>query len=114
MAGPAQDARYAETALHDRPFALRERSRSAIGPGEDFGAIVGGEDDDGVSINTEVLELLHDQADVVIELGHARFLFGPAVLRVTHFLVIVGKMRDNVHARRVEPAEEWLAVRLRF
>ena len=46
----------------------------AIGPGEDLGAVVGREDDDGVVVLAHVLELLHDEADVVIELGHAGFL----------------------------------------
>ena len=88
MAGPAQDARHAEAAFHDRPFALRERRRSAIGPGEEFGAVVGREDDDGVVVLAHVLELLHHEADVVIELGHAGFLFRPAVLRVAHLLIL--------------------------
>ena len=82
MAGPAQDAGHAEAAFHDRPLALRERRLPAIGPGEDFRAVVGGEDDDGVVIHAHVLEMLHHQADVVIELGHAGFFFRPAVLRV--------------------------------
>ena len=114
MAGPAQDARHAEAAFHDRPFALRERRRSAIGPGEEFGAVVGGEDDDGVVVHAHVLELLHHQTDVVIELGHAGFFFRPAILRVAHLLVLLREMRDDVHARRVEPAEERLAVLLRL
>ena len=52
------------------------------------------------------------QTDVVIELGHAGFFFRPAILRVAHLLVLVREVRDDVHARRVEPAEERLAVRL--
>src|SRR5207249_9919564 len=111
MAGPAKDARHAETALEDGSFTLRERCRSAIGPGEDFGAIVGGEDDDGVVVQTEVLELLQHQTDVVIELGHAGFFFRPAVFRVAHLLVLVREMGHDVHPSRIEPAEEWLAVR---
>src|SRR5947207_6752253 len=66
--GPAQDARDAETAFEDRAFALRERRGAPIGPGKEFGAIVGAEDDDSVIIHAQVLELLHHQADVVIEL----------------------------------------------
>ena len=57
-------------------------------------------------------EFLHYKADVVIELGHAGFFFRPAILRVTHLLVLVREMRDDVHARRIEPAEERLAVLL--
>src|SRR6185437_13197350 len=35
VTGPAQDARHAKAALEDGAFALRERRRAAIGPGED-------------------------------------------------------------------------------
>jgi len=41
--------------------------------------------------------------DVVIELGHAGLFFRPAVLGVAHLLVFVGEVRDDVHARRIEP-----------
>ena len=74
LAGPAQDAGHAEAAFHDGPFALRERRVAAIGPGEGLGAVVGGEDDDGVVVHAHVLELLHHAADDVVELGHAGFL----------------------------------------
>src|SRR5213075_3336254 len=50
MTGPAQDARHAETAFEDRAFALCERRGAAIGPREEFGAIVRGEDDASVII----------------------------------------------------------------
>ncbi len=56
------------------PSCLRERRRAAVRPGEHFGAVVGGEDDDGVIVHAHVLELLHDRADDVVELGHAGFL----------------------------------------
>ena len=112
MAGPAQDAGHAEAAFEDGSLGLRERRLTAIGPGEDFGAVVGGEDDDGVVVLAHVLELLHHQADVVVELGHAGFLFRPAVLRVAHRLILRREMRDDVHAGRVEPDEERLVVLL--
>src|SRR5215472_15863009 len=101
MARPAQDARYTEAAFQDRPLALREWGGAAIGPREDFGAVIRGENDDGVVVQAKVLELLHDNADVVIELGHAGFFFGPAILRVAHLLILVREVRDDVHARRV-------------
>src|SRR5439155_7243142 len=68
MARPAQDARHAEATFENRPFGLREWCRAAIGPGEEFGAVVSGEDDDGVVVQAEVLKLLHYQTNVVIEL----------------------------------------------
>src|SRR5881398_3059616 len=52
------------------------------------------------------------QLDVVIELSHACFFFGPAILRVAHLLILVRKMGDDVHAGWVKPAEERLVVRL--
>src|SRR5690242_5463542 len=70
MTGPAQNRWHAETAFHDCSLALRKRRCSTIGPGEDFGAVVGAEDDDSIVIQAEVLELLHHQADVIIELSH--------------------------------------------
>ena len=50
------------------------------------------------------------EADVFIELEHAGFFFRPAILRVAHLLILVRQVRDDVHARRVEPAEERFAV----
>ena len=70
------------------PLLPRERRLSAVRPGEDFGAVVGGEDDDGVVVDAHVLELLHHRADDVVELRHAGFVDGPAVLRVAQRLVL--------------------------
>src|SRR4051794_10502623 len=52
---PADHRRRAEAALHNRALALRERRLSAVRPRKDFGTIVGGEDDDGVVVDTHVL-----------------------------------------------------------
>ncbi len=112
MTGPAQDRRHAEAALEDRALGLREGRLTAIGPGEHLGAVVGGEQHDGVVVFAHGLELLHHQADVVIELSHAGFFFRPAVLRVAHRFVLRRKMRDDVHAGRIQPHEERLAVSL--
>src|SRR5262249_49620506 len=49
---------------------------------------------------------------VIIELGHASFLFRPTILGITHGLILRGEMRDDVHARRIKPDEERLAVGL--
>src|SRR5438094_818479 len=54
LARPADHRRRAEAAFHDRAFGLRERRLSAIRPGKDLGAVVGGEDDDGVVVDTHV------------------------------------------------------------
>jgi hypothetical protein len=44
-------------------------------------AVVGGENDDGVVLEAVVLEIVHHGANDVVELGHAGFLDGPAILR---------------------------------
>src|SRR5450631_159497 len=59
MAGPADHRRHAETSLEDGSLGLGERRLTAIGPGEYFGTVIGGEYDDGVVINAHVLQLLH-------------------------------------------------------
>ena len=66
------------------------------------------------SSRPQVLELLHDRADDVVELGHPGFVDRPAVLRRPHLLVLLGEVGDDVHPRRVEPDEERLAVALRL
>src|SRR5882757_9374589 len=55
---PADHAGHAEATLEYGAFALREGCLSAIGPGEDFGAVIGGEDHDGIVVDAHVLELL--------------------------------------------------------
>src|SRR5271156_1010978 len=50
MARPPGNTWHAETALHNRPLRLRERRGAAIRPGERFGSVVGGENDDGVIV----------------------------------------------------------------
>ena len=108
--GQRSSAGHAEAAFQDRSLGLRERRLTAIGPGKHLGAVVGGEDDDGVVVDPQVLELLHHQADVIVELGHAGFFFRPAILRVAHRFIFRREMGDDVHAGRVEPDEERLAV----
>ncbi|MCY1406818.1 hypothetical protein D9M71_220980 [compost metagenome] len=112
LAWPANDCRYPEATLHDRAFAHGERSRAAIGPGEVFRTIVGGENHDGVVVHAVFFQLRQDVAHNVIELRHTGFLFRPAILRVAHGLVLVGQVRDDVHAGRVEPDEERFVVLL--
>src|SRR5436190_21397946 len=62
VAGPAQNARYAEAALEDCSFGLREGRGATIRPGEEFSAVVCGENDNGVVVQAKVFELLHHQA----------------------------------------------------
>ena len=112
LARPADDRRHAEAAFQRRALAAGERRLAAVGPGEVLGAVVGREHDDGVLIEAVVLQVLHDRADDVVELRHAGLLDAPAVLGRAHRLVLVGEVGDDVHAGRVEPEEERLAVAL--
>src|SRR5271165_396361 len=68
---PANNEGNAISTFPARVLLATEGSGSAVGPAHGFGAIVGGEDDDGVVSNTEVIELLQDYANVVVELGNA-------------------------------------------
>src|SRR5262249_4993487 len=111
---PADDARYAEAALKGRSFASGKGRLTTIGPSKVLRAVVSGEDNDGVVVNTHVLHLLHDGADDVVKLRHTGFLDGPAILRRAHLLVFVREMSDDVHAGWVEPKEERFTVVLRL
>ena len=64
-------AGHAEAAFKRRSLAAGKRRLSAVGPGEVLGAVVGGEGDDRVVVEPVVLDVLHDRADDVVELGHA-------------------------------------------
>src|SRR5215468_182869 len=113
-ARPADDARHPEAPFEPRALAACERRLASVRPRKVLGAVVGAEGDDGVVIEAVILHVLHDGADDVVELRHAGFLDGPAILRRAHVLVLVREVRDDVHARRVQPQEERLAVRPRL
>src|SRR4029453_13716567 len=68
LARPANDPGYTEAAFHHRALALREWRLSAVGPSEDFGPVVGGEHDDGIFVDAQALELLHQPTDNFAEL----------------------------------------------
>ena len=103
---PADNARRAHAAFPGAQLPGFERGDAAVREGLNLSTVVGGEDDDGVVVQAEVLELLHHQTDVVVELGHAGFLFRPAVLGVAQRFIFWREVRDDVHARRVEPDKE--------
>ncbi len=48
--------------------------------------------------------------DDVVELRHARLVDAPPVLGVAHAVVLLREVRHHVHARRVQPHEERLAL----
>ena len=104
-AGPAHHARHAVAAFPVRVLLALERRGAAVRPREDLGAVVGRPDDDGVVGDAEVIELLQELADHAVELGHAVRVDAQAGLALRFRL----EERVDVHAGRVEPAEERLA-----
>ncbi len=114
MAGPACDTRHAETAFKGGALGGFERRHAAVGPSEDFGAVVRGENDDSVVSLADVIEVLQDLADAVIHLRHAG-LFDVVVVGGVHHRLVLGRyVSEHVHARGVVPDEERLAVTLRL
>src|SRR5262249_10584842 len=88
-----------------------ERGDAAVREADRLGAVVGGEDDDGVVGLPHVVDLLQNEADVVVHLLHAGLVDAPVLAaRLTHHgHVLVRQHGDDVHARRVVPDEERLA-----
>src|SRR6516225_619632 len=112
MAGPAQDARHAETTLQNRSFGLSERSLPAIGPSKHFCTIIRCEHHTRILFFSTVLQFVQHDANVVIQLSHTRFFFGPAVLSGPQRFILRGEVRHDVHARRIKPDKERLVVAL--
>ena len=68
--------------------------------------------DDGVVGLADVVQVLQEGADAVVDLRHAGFLETVVGLAVHQRLILRRQERPDVHARRVVPDEERLAVRL--
>ena len=58
LARPADDGRHAEATFADGAFGVLEWRHAAIRPCEHLGAVIGGEDDDGVVGLTNVVDFL--------------------------------------------------------
>src|SRR5262249_13697074 len=69
----------AHAAFPGRELSTPERRYAAVRVGDVLGAVVGGEDDDGVVGLAHVLELFEDIADVVVHLLHAGFIDAPVL-----------------------------------
>ena len=109
-ARPADDARSAHAAFPGGQLPGFERGDAAVREGLNLGAVVGGENDDGVVEFAHVFELLEDDADVVVHLLHAGFVGAPvfAALGADHVFILLRQHGGDVHAGRVVPAEERL------
>src|SRR5262249_681304 len=84
LARPSDDRRHAEATLAAGALGVLERRHATIRPSEHLGAVVGGEDDDGVVGLADVVEMLQQRAYAVIELRHAGFLETVVGLAVLH------------------------------
>ncbi len=107
-AGPADRARHAPAALAVGVLLAAERRRAAIGPAHDLGAVVGRVHDDGVVGDAQLVELVEQLADVPVVLHHAIGIDAQPGLALRLLL----QVREDVHAGRVPPDEERLAVRV--
>src|SRR3974390_2308994 len=66
-ARPAGNARNPEAAFKYRALGGAERRHSAIGPGKNFGAVVGREDVDGVVGDGNIIEVLEMISNAIVE-----------------------------------------------
>ena len=115
VARPADDHRRAVAAFPGFAFLTLERRDAAVREGDGLGAVVGGEDDDGVVELAHVLELFQHIADVVVHLLHAGFVDAPvlAALLAHHVHILRRQHGRDMHARRIVPDEERLVGLLR-
>ena len=77
MPGPAHDHRRAVTTFPRLALLALEWRNATVGEADRLGAVIGGEDDDGVVELAHVLQLFQHIADVVIHLLHAGFVDAP-------------------------------------
>src|SRR5213594_3106630 len=104
-AGPADHAGHAIAALPLRILFTAKLRGAAVGPGKYFRPVVGGIHDDGVAFDAEFLELGEQFTDGGVVLDHAIGCDPETGLAYT----LLFQMREDVHAGRVPPDEEWLA-----
>ncbi len=109
LARPAQDARHAEAAFHHGALAAGERRLSAVRPGEVLGAVVGRERRRWCCCRRPVSSSFCITAPTTSSscAMPASSIDQPFSERA-HLLVLLREMRDDVHARGVEPEEERL------
>ena len=106
-ARPADQAWHAKGALPVGVLLGAEVRHRAVGPGIHVRAVVARVDDDCVARDAHVVEGLEERADGLIVLDHAIEVLAVAVLVAA--TVLGADMGAQMHARRVEPAEEGLA-----
>ena len=107
---PTNDARSAHAAFPRGQLPTFKRCVAAVWISDHLGAVVRGEDEDGVIQLAHLFQLLDDDADVVIHLLHAGFVDTPVFATgfAHHRHVFMRQHGRDVHARRVVPDEEGL------
>src|SRR5262249_43503146 len=112
-ARPADHHRGAVAAFPSLAFLALERRDARVREAARLGAVVGGEDDDGVVGLAHVLDLLQDEADVVVHLLHAGFVGAPVLAAplTQHGLVLGRQHGYDVHARGLYQTKNGLLVR---
>jgi hypothetical protein len=101
-ARPPNHAGDAIAAFPTRVLFSFERGRAAVGPRKDFSAVVGRIEDNRVISDAEVVKLLEQFSDHAIVLNHTVGRHSQTGLAFRLGL----KMREDMHATRIEPAEE--------
>src|SRR5262249_12820196 len=114
LAWPANDRGHAKAAVENGALGGLEWRHAAVRPGEYFRSIIGCENDDGIFGLANILQMLEQRADAIVHLGHARFFKAIIALGIHQRLILRREEGPHVHARRVVPDEEWLAVLLRL
>src|SRR5271166_5457729 len=63
VSGPARDAGHPEPAFINGAFGIAKRRHTAVRPGKRLGAIVGGEDENGVVRLAHIIHCFHERTD---------------------------------------------------
>src|SRR5208337_4805455 len=71
---PARDAWHPERAFINGAFGIAKRRHTAVRPGKRLGAIVGGEDENGVVRLAHLIHCFHERTDTIVHFGHCGFL----------------------------------------
>ena len=104
VTGPARQHRDAVRPFPVAVLLAAEGGHATVRPGEDFRPVVGEVEDDRVLRDAEVVKLLEQLPDVAVVLDHAVGVDADA--RLAQRLLL--QMREDMHARRIEPHEERL------
>src|SRR5205085_8919799 len=99
---PPHERRHAITALPIGVLLAAERRRTAVGPSERLGAVIGRVDHDRIVGDAEVVELFQQLPDMAVMLHHAVRIDAETGLALRLGL----EAGPNMHAARIKPSEE--------